>query len=158
MLSAIDGLPIGIKDLIETIDMPTQMGCGAFIGNFPKRDSILVRALRDAGAVILGKSNLHELAFGITSTNFTLGRNADGSASKPCRNPYDKTRSPGGSSGGTAVAIAARFASAGLGTGPGSLGGSHTATQRFGGTRLLISESSMSSAVELVMFAHSGGG
>ena len=54
-LSAIDGMPIGIKDLIETKDMPTQMGCAAFEGNFPKRDSALVRALRDAGAVILGQ-------------------------------------------------------------------------------------------------------
>jgi Asp-tRNA(Asn)/Glu-tRNA(Gln) amidotransferase A subunit family amidase len=45
-LSTIDGMPIGIKDLIETADMPTQMGCGAFAGNFPKRDSIMVRALR----------------------------------------------------------------------------------------------------------------
>ena len=60
-LSAIDGMPIGIKDLIETIDMPTQMGCGAFTGNFPKRDSIMVRALRDAGAVIIGKTVTAEL-------------------------------------------------------------------------------------------------
>ena len=60
-ISAIDGMPIGIKDLIETADMPTQMGCGAFAGNFPKRDSIMVRALRDAGAVIIGKTVTAEL-------------------------------------------------------------------------------------------------
>jgi len=60
-VSAIDGMPIGIKDLIETADMPTQMGCGAFTGNFPKRDSIMVRALRDAGAVIIGKTVTAEL-------------------------------------------------------------------------------------------------
>jgi Asp-tRNA(Asn)/Glu-tRNA(Gln) amidotransferase A subunit family amidase len=52
-LSSIDGMPIGIKDLLETRDMPTQMGCDAYIGNFPKRDNAAVWALREAGAVVL---------------------------------------------------------------------------------------------------------
>ena len=60
-LSAIDGMPIGIKDLLETKDMPTQMGCEAFRGNFPKRDNAAVWALREAGAVILGKTSTAEL-------------------------------------------------------------------------------------------------
>ncbi len=67
------------------------------------------RRLIDAGAIVLGKANMHELAFGITSTNLS-------SFAGPVKNPYDKTRIPGGSSGGTAAAIAARIAPAGLGT------------------------------------------
>ena len=54
-LSAIDGMPLGIKDLLETKDMPTEMGCAAYRGNFPKRDNSAVWALRQAGAVILGR-------------------------------------------------------------------------------------------------------
>jgi mandelamide amidase len=75
-----------------------------------------LQKLIDAGAIVLGKSNLHEWAFGITSTNFTLGTDQSGVATRACKNPYDTTRIPGGSSGGTAVAVAARFAPAGLGT------------------------------------------
>lgn len=115
-VGALAGLAIVVKDNINTQGLKTTGGTPALANLQPARHAPTLQKLVDAGAVILGKSNLHELAFGITSTNFTLGRNADGSASKPCRNPYDKTRSPGGSSGGTAVAIAARFAAAGLGT------------------------------------------
>src|SRR5262245_24751179 len=60
-LSAIDGLPVGIKDLLETRDLPTQMGCEAYHDNFPKRDNAAVWALRQAGAVILGKTVTAEL-------------------------------------------------------------------------------------------------
>ena len=69
----------------------------------------MLQQLVDAGAIVLGKTNLHELAFGITSTNLS-------SFAGPVKNPYDRTRIPGGSSGGTAVAIAARIVPAGLGT------------------------------------------
>ncbi len=62
-LSAIDGMPVGIKDLIETRDMPTQMGSPAYTGNFPKRDSAVVRALREAGAIVLGKTVTTALGF-----------------------------------------------------------------------------------------------
>src|SRR3954451_3928432 len=55
-LSPIDGMPIGIKDLLETRDMPTEMGCAGYRGNFPKRDNAAVTALRAAGAVVLGKT------------------------------------------------------------------------------------------------------
>ena len=60
-LSAIDGMPVGIKDLLETKDMPTRMGCKAYRDNFPKRDNAAVWALRQAGAVILGKTVTAEL-------------------------------------------------------------------------------------------------
>ncbi|MFN8891182.1 MAG: amidase, partial [Alphaproteobacteria bacterium] len=100
-LSAIDGMPIGIKDLIETIDMPTQMGCGAFAGNFPKRDSIMVRALRDAGAIIIGKTVTAELGMAHPG---------------PTTNPFDPRRTPGGSSSGSAAAVAANMVPAAIGT------------------------------------------
>src|SRR6516165_7970898 len=60
-LSAIDGMPVGIKDLLETRDMPTQMGCEAYRDNFPKRDNAAVWALRQAGAVIFAKTTTAEL-------------------------------------------------------------------------------------------------
>jgi Asp-tRNA(Asn)/Glu-tRNA(Gln) amidotransferase A subunit family amidase len=100
-LSAIDGMPVAIKDLLETRDMPTQMGCEAYRGNFPKRDNAAVWALREAGAVIIGKTVTAELG---------------GSHPGPTTNPFDVTRTPGGSSAGTAAAIASRMVPAGLGT------------------------------------------
>ncbi|MBP0493260.1 amidase [Pararoseomonas indoligenes] len=100
-LSPIDGMPIGIKDLIETRDMPTQMGCEAFRGNFPKRDSAMIRALRDAGAVVLGKTVTTE-----------LGQGHPG----PTTNPFDPRHTPGGSSSGSAAAVGARMVPAAIGT------------------------------------------
>jgi len=100
-LSAIDGMPIGIKDLLETKDMPTQMGCAAFAGNFPKRDNAAVWALREAGAVILGKTATAELG---------------GSHPPATTNPFDPARTAGGSSSGSAAAVAARMVPAAIGT------------------------------------------
>ena len=100
-LSPIDGMPIGIKDLLETKDMPTQMGCVAFEKNFPKRDNAAVWALRGAGAVILAKTVTAELG---------------GSHPGPTTNPFDVRRTPGGSSSGSAAAVAARMMPAAIGT------------------------------------------
>jgi len=100
-LSPIDGMPVGIKDLLETKDMPTEYGCEAFRGNFPRRDNAAVWALRQAGAVILGKTVTAELG---------------GSHPGPTTNPFDGRRSPGGSSSGSAAAVAARMLPAALGT------------------------------------------
>jgi Asp-tRNA(Asn)/Glu-tRNA(Gln) amidotransferase A subunit family amidase len=100
-ISAIDGLPIGIKDLLETKDMPTQMGCEAYRGHFPKRDNAAVWALRQAGAVILGKTVTAELG---------------GSHPGPTRNPFDPARTPGGSSSGSAAAVATRMVPAAIGS------------------------------------------
>ena len=100
-LSPIDGLPIGIKDLLETRDMPTQMGCEAYRGNFPKRDNAAVWALRQAGAVVLGKTVTTELG---------------GTHPGPTTNPFDPTRTPGGSSSGSGAAVAARMVPATIGT------------------------------------------
>jgi Asp-tRNA(Asn)/Glu-tRNA(Gln) amidotransferase A subunit family amidase len=115
-LGTLAGLPIVVKDNINTKDMKTTAGTPALRNHQPKKNAPSLQKLIDAGAIVLGKSNLHEWAFGITSTNFTLGTDQSGAAARPCKNPYDNSRIPGGSSGGTAVAVAARFAPAGLGT------------------------------------------
>lgn len=100
-LSPIDGMPVGIKDLLETKDMPTEMGCAGLKGNFPKRDNPAVWALRQAGAIILGKTVTAELG---------------GTHPGPTRNPLDETRTPGGSSSGSAAAVAAGMVPAAIGT------------------------------------------
>ena len=100
-LSPIDGLPIAIKDLLETKDMPTEMGCEAYRGNFPKRDNAAVWALRAAGAAIVGKTVTAELG---------------GTQPGPTTNPFDPARTPGGSSSGSAAAVAARMVPAAIGT------------------------------------------
>jgi Asp-tRNA(Asn)/Glu-tRNA(Gln) amidotransferase A subunit family amidase len=100
-LSAIDGMPIGIKDIMETADMPTEQGSPLFAGWRCGRDAAAVAALREAGAVILGKTVTTEFA-----------------ASEPrgTRNPWDLTRTPGGSSSGSAAAVACGMLPAALGT------------------------------------------
>ncbi|WP_431310375.1 amidase family protein [Limnohabitans lacus] len=115
-LGALAGLPIVVKDNINTKDMKTTGGTPSLRNHQPKKNAPSLQKLIDAGAIVLGKSNLHEWAFGITNTNFFLSTDQSDAAARPCKNPYDNTRIPGGSSGGTAVAIAARFAPAGLGT------------------------------------------
>jgi len=115
-LSAIDGMPVGIKDLFETKDMPTQMGCAAYAGNFPKRDSALVRALRDAGAVVLGKTVTTEMG---------------GAFPGPTTNPWNPRYTPGGSSSGSAAAVAADMVPAAVGT---QVGGSIIRPASFCGT------------------------
>jgi Asp-tRNA(Asn)/Glu-tRNA(Gln) amidotransferase A subunit family amidase len=101
------GIPIVVKDNYATVDLPTTGGSLALEQFHAGRDAFMVKKLRDAGAVIIGKTNLHELAYGITSISSMGGQT---------RNPYDPTRNPGGSSGGTGAAVAASFAAAGLGT------------------------------------------
>ncbi len=116
-LGALAGLPIVVKDNINTKGMKTTGGTSSLRNFQPASNAPSLQKLIDAGAIVLGKSNLHEWAFGITSTNFTLGIDPITKvATRPCKNPYDTSRIPGGSSGGTAVAIATRFAPAGLGT------------------------------------------
>lgn len=100
-LSAIDGMPVGIKDLLETKDMPTEMGCAALKGNFPENDNAAVWALRQSGAVIFGKTITAE-----------LGGNHPG----PTTNPFDPARTAGGSSSGSAAAVGAGMMPAAIGT------------------------------------------
>lgn len=101
------GVPLILKDNINTVDLPTSGGTPSLRDNIPASNAPIAQRLFDAGALLAGKANMHELSSGGTSANHTFG---------PVRNPYDKSRVPGGSSGGTAAAVAARLAPAGLGT------------------------------------------
>jgi Asp-tRNA(Asn)/Glu-tRNA(Gln) amidotransferase A subunit family amidase len=100
-LSAIDGMPFVVKDMIETADLPTQMNSPIYQGWQARRDAASVLALRQAGAVLLGKT---------VTTEFAC------SNSGATRNPYDSARTPGGSSSGSAAAVGAGMACLGLGT------------------------------------------
>jgi indoleacetamide hydrolase len=102
---ALFGLPVPVKDSVNTRDYPTTGGTPALRTFRPQADAPVVAALKAAGAIVLGKTNLHELSFGWTSNNLAFGA--------VC-NPYDRKRIPGGSSGGTAAAIAARLAPLGI--------------------------------------------
>lgn len=100
-LSAVDGMPVGIKDVIETRDFATQMNSRRFEGWHSMRDAACVAALREGGAIILGKT---------VTTEFSLGD------SGPTTNPWNSAHTPGGSSSGSAAAVAAGMAAAALGT------------------------------------------
>lgn len=107
------GVPILIKDNLDTADrMPTSAGSLALAASFASRDAAVVARLREAGAIILGKTNLSEWA-NFRSTRSSSGWSARGGQ---CRNPYVLDRSPCGSSSGTGAAVAASLAAAGLGT------------------------------------------
>ena len=99
------GLPIPVKDSVNTRDYPTTAGTPALRHFRPAEDAPVVKALKGGGAIVLGKTNLHELSFGYTCNNLAFGA---------VHNPYDPRRIPGGSSGGTAVAIAAHMAPLGV--------------------------------------------
>src|ERR1700730_18540725 len=98
-LGPLFGLPIPVKDSVNTRDYPTSAGTPALRDFQPAADAPIVRSLRASGAIVLGKTNLHELSYGWTSNNLAFGA---------VHNPYDPTRIPGGSSGGTAGGGAAR--------------------------------------------------
>ena len=106
-LKPLSCIPIVLKDNFDTADMPTTAGSLMLKGAQPDKDAFAVKKLRDAGALILGKANLQEFASGGISVSSLGGQ---------VKNPYDLTRTPGGSSGGTATAVASNFATAGTGS------------------------------------------
>jgi Asp-tRNA(Asn)/Glu-tRNA(Gln) amidotransferase A subunit family amidase len=107
LIGPLHGVPVAVKDNYNTTDMPTSGGNVLFKDVIPPVESAVTKRLREAGAIILAKTNMHELALsGITISS--LGGQT--------KNPYDLTRTPGGSSGGTGAAIAANFAAIGLAT------------------------------------------
>jgi len=101
------GVPISIKDLFDIVDTPTTAASRVRDGHVASADALAITRLRNAGAVIVGKTNLHEFAFGTTNEDSGYG---------PARNPLDAKRSPGGSSGGSAASIIGGMALASLGT------------------------------------------
>lgn len=101
------GIPILLKDNFGTIDLPTSAGTLALATYVTHEDATQVQRLKQAGAIILGKTTMHELAMNILNVSSLTGET---------RNPYDPRRSPGGSSGGTGASVAASFAAAGMGT------------------------------------------
>lgn len=106
--SPLHGVPIGLKDLIDTAGIPTCAGTAAYHGRIPTTDAAVARRLRDAGTVLLGKTATHELAYGVTTSNpKSYGTTV---------NPWDQGRIPGGSSGGSGASIVARLAAATIGT------------------------------------------
>ena len=101
------GIPVALKDLVDTAGIPTTGGSGFLRGRIPTSDAAIVERLAEAGAVMPGKLNLHEFAFGTTSANPHFGA---------VRNPWNQERSPGGSSGGSAAAVAVGSATASIGS------------------------------------------
>jgi len=101
------GIPISLKDNIYTAGIRTTAGSNILKNFFPKEDAAVVGELKNAGAVILGKTNMHEFAYGVTSNNPHYG---------PVHNPWDLSRIPGGSSGGSAAAVAAGLCYGSIGT------------------------------------------
>jgi aspartyl-tRNA(Asn)/glutamyl-tRNA(Gln) amidotransferase subunit A len=106
-LGLLHGIPIAVKDNIDTAGLRTTYGSAFFKDHVPSHDATVVKLLRRAGAVIVGKATLHEFAFGVRSHNPVIGQ---------CRNPWDPTRIPGGSSGGSGVAVATGMSDMALGT------------------------------------------
>jgi len=105
--SRLDGVPVAVKDILLTRGVETTAGSRILQGFVPPYSATVVERLEAAGAVIVGKLNLDEFAMGSSNEN---------SAYKPCHNPWDLTRTPGGSSGGSAAAVAARQVFGALGT------------------------------------------
>jgi len=105
--SPLAGAPIALKDLFDVAGVPTTAGSKLLATNIPREDGEIARRLFDAGGVNLGKTNLHEWAFGVTTDNPHFG---------PTRNPWDLDRIPGGSSGGNAAALVAGLCFAAIGS------------------------------------------
>jgi aspartyl-tRNA(Asn)/glutamyl-tRNA(Gln) amidotransferase subunit A len=106
-LGPLHGVPISLKDNLNTKDLRTTGGSRILRDFLPLNDAAVVTLLRNAGAILLGKTNLHEFAYGVTSNNPHFG---------PARNPWDPDRIPGGSSGGSAAALAAGLCYGSIGT------------------------------------------
>lgn len=105
------GVPIGVKDVVQTKGLRTTGGSAALEDWIPDADAVAVARLREAGVLIVGKHNTHEFAIGVTTNNARFGQ---------CRNPWDRTRIPGGSSGGSGAAVGAGLCVAAVGSDTGS--------------------------------------
>jgi aspartyl-tRNA(Asn)/glutamyl-tRNA(Gln) amidotransferase subunit A len=106
-LGPLHGIPISLKDNLYTAGLRTTGGSGFLRDFLPLQDAVVVTSLKNSGAILIGKTNLHEFAYGVTSNNPHFG---------PVRNPWDLDRIPGGSSGGSAAALAAGLCYGSIGT------------------------------------------
>src|SRR6266536_2447491 len=104
---SLHGVPLSVKDLYDMRGLATTAASRVREGHVAQHDAAAIAHLRQAGAVFVGKTNLHEFAFGTTNEDSAFG---------PARNPHDPSRSPGGSSGGSAASVAAGMALATIGT------------------------------------------
>jgi aspartyl-tRNA(Asn)/glutamyl-tRNA(Gln) amidotransferase subunit A len=142
------GVPISIKDLFDIKGTPTTAASRVCEGHVATADAHAISYLRHAGAVIVGKTNLHEFAFGTTNEDSAFG---------PARNPYDVNRSPGGSSGGSAASVVAGMALATLGTDTGGSIRIPAAACGIVGLKPTYGEVSLDGAVPLsTTFDHGG--
>lgn len=107
LVNTLRGIPIAVKDLFDTTGIRTTAGSKFFADHIPEADAFVVEKLKQAGAIIIGKTNTHEIALGVTGNNPHYGT---------ARNPWDTTRIPGGSSSGSAIAVATGMALGALGT------------------------------------------
>jgi Asp-tRNA(Asn)/Glu-tRNA(Gln) amidotransferase A subunit family amidase len=107
MTGPLHGIPVLLKDNIDTKDMPTTGGSTSLAGSIPSTDAFITKKLKAAGAILFAKVNLHEFAIWGETASSIAGQTL---------NPYDLSRTPGGSSGGTGAGIAANFGSVGIGT------------------------------------------
>lgn len=105
--SPLHGIPVIVKDTVDTVDAPTSGGAIGYAGSYPRYDATVIRKLKEAGAIILAKSNLDEFNLGAEGISSVFGQTL---------NPYDLTRNPGGSSAGSGVAVTAGLAAIGIGT------------------------------------------
>ncbi|MBL8098837.1 MAG: Asp-tRNA(Asn)/Glu-tRNA(Gln) amidotransferase subunit GatA [Anaerolineales bacterium] len=101
------GIPVAVKDLYDVKGIRTTGGSKFFENNIAKEDAFVIQKIKKAGGIIIGKTNTHEIALGVTNNNPHFGA---------CKNPWDITRTPGGSSGGSAVAVATGMSLAAIGT------------------------------------------
>lgn len=148
-LRPLHGIPVAVKDNYDTYDLQTAGGSIALAGSIPPDDSFMVSKLREAGAIVIGKTNMDEWAFSPLKT--------ESSILGTTRNPYDLLRVPAGSSGGTAAAVAANLATIGLGTDTGNSIRGPSAHCALVGIRPTIGLTSRDGIVPLSLTADVGG-